>query len=196
MSGAEALKNLRAPWIDTRRAERRVVRVESLDDLVAELDRIEPAGAPEGEGLRVTGNWSVGQILEHLAITMERSMDGFASGPESAAAMPGGIANLAAKAQRKRALDREHRLRSRLLTHAMTPGGPSVGLGEELAPPAQAWTPHGAARLRAAVRRIREGHAMERASPTAGAMTRGEWMAFHVRHAALHLSFIVLGQWR
>ncbi len=196
MTGADALKSLKTPWIDTRHAQRRDVRVASLDDIVAELDRIEPAAAPDGMGLRVTGNWSVGQILEHLAIAMERSMDGFGALPESAGAMPNGLAKLAAKAQRKRALDREHRLRSRLLTHAMSPGGPSVGSDGELAPPAQSWTPHGAARLRAAIRRVRDGHAMERPSPTAGPMTREEWMAYHLRHAALHLSFIVLGEWR
>jgi hypothetical protein len=196
MSGLDALKRLRGPWVDTRGAERRSVRVASIDDVVRELDRIESAAMPEGEGLRVTGNWSAGQILEHLAITIERSMDGFARPPLSARSLPAGLAKLAAKAERTRVVEREKRLKAILLGAEMSPEGPSVADAGELEPPMQSWTAQAAARLRVAIRRVQDGHSMERASPTAGPMTRAEWLEFHLRHAELHMAFIVLGEWR
>ncbi|MFO0951857.1 MAG: DUF1569 domain-containing protein [Isosphaeraceae bacterium] len=51
-------------------AGRRTLRFETLDDILAELDRL------EGKPLKVLGNWSVGQILAHLAIPMNGAIDG------------------------------------------------------------------------------------------------------------------------
>jgi hypothetical protein len=195
MSGADALKQLRTARVDTRAAQRRRVRVDGWDDLRAEIDKIERAGAPEGEGLRTTGNWSVGQILVHIARGIERSMDGFGSAPASERlrgangngdrALRGALANAQAA---------EAAAKARLLTHAHQPAGESIAGPGELEPPAQVWTPDGAARLRGAIERVRAGHPMNKPSPTAGALSAKEWETFHLRHAALHLSFVVLGE--
>ncbi|MEZ6165040.1 MAG: DUF1569 domain-containing protein [Phycisphaerales bacterium] len=47
----------------------------SLADINAELDRFEAAHS--AGTIRTTGNWSAGQILEHCAIPIRFSMDGF-----------------------------------------------------------------------------------------------------------------------
>ena len=56
--------------VDTRKAERRSLRFGSLEDLDAELDRLERAHA--AGTLTHTGNYAPGQALHHLARWMER----------------------------------------------------------------------------------------------------------------------------
>ena len=58
--------------IDTKTAPRRQVSYQTLDDLVADAERLSAAGAP------TTGNWSRGQIFEHVALIMDMTVDGFA----------------------------------------------------------------------------------------------------------------------
>src|SRR5690606_35833994 len=58
-----------------RQADRRTLRFGSLDDIEAELDRIEQAHA--AGALRATGNWTPGQVLQHLAIFWAAAIDGF-----------------------------------------------------------------------------------------------------------------------
>jgi hypothetical protein len=195
MSGADALKGLRTARVDTRAAERRRVRVENWDDVRAEIDRIERASQTEGEGLRVTGNWSAGQILVHIARAIERSMDGFGGPPESDRIRAATAAGRGDRVALARALSAEGSLKSRLLSHIHQPGGESIAGPGEIDPPAQAWTNEGAARLRGAIERVRMGQPMNRPSPTAGPFSAQEWETFHWRHAALHLSFVVLGEW-
>ncbi len=194
--GAEALSKLNSPRVDTRRAERRALTLASFDDLARELDRIEHAARPDGEGLRVTGNWSAGQILEHIAKAIERSMDGFSAPPASTRPAPRGLTALSDRPVHARAIDAERALRATLLAHPFSPDSPGFALPGEINPALYVWTNDGAARLRVALARIRDGHPMARSSPTIGPLSQEEWAAVHLRHAALHLSFIILGQWR
>src|SRR5436305_15072328 len=61
--------------IDTARVgSRRELRFNSLDDIAAEVERL--AAAKE---IKTLGNWSSGQVLQHLAMTMQNSIDGFPS---------------------------------------------------------------------------------------------------------------------
>lgn len=194
--GAEALAGLSTARVDTRRAERRSLAISTLDDLARELDRIEHAARAEGEGLRVTGNWSAGQIMIHLARLIERSMDGFGALPVSEHPIPTGLRAIAAKAQRAGDVAAERALRERALAAPMVPCGPSAALPGEIDPPVQAWTPDGAAHLRSVLGRMRAGHPMDKPSPTMGRLSSEDWTAIHLRHAELHLSFIILGQRR
>lgn len=194
-SGADALKHLSTPFVDTRTSPRRAVALASLDDLSHEVDRIEAASKP-GQGLRVTGNWSAGQILDHLARTIERTLDGFTTLPSSERPLPSGLARLPARAERARIAAAETALKSRLLSQPMQPCGPSAGLPGEIEPWTQVWTPDGAARLRTALGRIADKHPMLCPSPTMGRLTADEWARFHLRHAELHLSFVIHGEWR
>src|SRR5262245_13762660 len=114
-AGADAMKRLDTAFVDTRRAQRRAVALASFDELAREVERVERASRPDGEGLRVTGNWSAGQILEHLGKTIEKSMDGFAAAPASEGALPSGLARIAARVGRSQAAADESLLKVRLL---------------------------------------------------------------------------------
>lgn len=194
--GAEALARLTTARVDTRRAERRSLDLATLDDLAREADRIEHAARAEGEGLRVTGNWSAGQIMIHVARLIERSMDGFGALPISEHPIPTGLRAIAAKAQRAGDVAAERAARERMLAASWQPCGPSPALPGEIDPPVQAWTPDGAAHLRVVLGRIRAKHPMDKPSPTLGRLSADEWLAIHLRHAELHLSFIILGERR
>ncbi len=195
-AGAQALAGLTTARVDTRSAERRPLALATPDDLARETDHIESCSRPDGEGIRVTANWSAGQIMDHLARLIERSMDGFGAAPASERPTPSGLRAIAARAELATEVAAERSLRDSVLTGIMRPAGPSVALPGELDPPALFWTGDGAARLRIALQRIRDRHPMDKPSPTIGRLTEHEWTTIHLRHAELHLSFIILGQSR
>lgn len=79
--------SLAVPGAPAAAPPRREVKLNTLEDLLAEIDRIDAAarqeiaagvtpGAQIGTRLWVVGEWSVGQILQHLAMAMERSLEG------------------------------------------------------------------------------------------------------------------------
>jgi hypothetical protein len=55
----------------TATSTRRRVRYASLDEVVTDAERAVSANSA------TTGNWSLGQILEHLATANEKTIDGF-----------------------------------------------------------------------------------------------------------------------
>ena len=57
--------------MSTATASRRQVHYNSFDEVLADAER-----AVQGKA-ETTGNWSLGRILEHLAIANEKSIDGF-----------------------------------------------------------------------------------------------------------------------
>ena len=57
--------------MSTATDSRRKVRYESFDQIVSDAERAVREKSP------TTGNWSLGQILEHLAIANEKTIDGF-----------------------------------------------------------------------------------------------------------------------
>src|SRR5262245_65830652 len=61
--------------IDTAHATRHTVRLQTIDDLVAEVGRVTEA-ASRGR-LRPLGNWSPAQVLWHVGRLIEFSFDGF-----------------------------------------------------------------------------------------------------------------------
>ena len=57
--------------VNTKTVEgRRKLRFNSIDEIIADLDFL------EGKKLKALGNWSVGQILGHLAIGASAGIDG------------------------------------------------------------------------------------------------------------------------
>lgn len=57
--------------VATKKVEgRRVVRYESLGDLLADAEKLAAVN------VRTLGNWSFGQILKHLAMSLDSSIDG------------------------------------------------------------------------------------------------------------------------
>jgi hypothetical protein len=51
--------------------ERRKLDLRSFDDMVGEVDRLRQGGYSRA------GNWDLGQVCQHLAISMKSSLDGF-----------------------------------------------------------------------------------------------------------------------
>src|SRR5688572_9721228 len=64
-----------SPAIDTRHAARRSLAFTSIDEILKDVDRI--VAAERAGSLRRTGNWTVGQVLGHLAAWINYSWDGY-----------------------------------------------------------------------------------------------------------------------
>lgn len=154
---------------------RREVRFGTLEELSAEAERIARAEA-EGRA-RALGNWPPGQNLQHLARFMTCSLDGFGGAPP----LP------------VRLFGRAFRLVSaRRMFRKPAPAGFKLPKGLPFVPEAQVGAAEGARELCDVIERVRRGDAFIAASPLFGRLTRGEWIALHLRHAELHLSFVGL----
>lgn len=156
------------PVNTTKASGRRALRFTSLDDIAADVERL--AQAPQ---VHVLGNWTAGQIVQHLAVVMHKSIDGFTERP------PAVVRFLLALF-----------LKRRMLTHPMSPGFnlPKRAAAELVAPPVE--FDEALQNIRQALARL---HAEEHREPhpAFGALTRDQWEQLHCRHSELHLSFIV-----
>ena len=59
-------------------AGRRKLLFQSLDDILADVN-----GLAKCQEVRTLGNWSAGQVMQHLAIVMNKSIDGFGFRPST-----------------------------------------------------------------------------------------------------------------
>jgi hypothetical protein len=152
--------------IDTTKVEnRRRLHFDSLDDILRDLDQLN-----RGK-VQALGNWSAGQILNHLSIVMVDSIDG----------------NSVRLPLLLRALGRL--LRPRVLKKGMKPGVQLRGdIAKRFMPPPMDWEA-GLEKIRAAIHRLQTETKRE---PSAfwGRMTREEWDQLHCRHSELHLSYL------
>lgn len=150
--------------IDTRRIPGRLkLHFDNLDEMLAYAERLIAAGTTQ------RGNWSLGQVLQHLALIQNASIDGF---PKR---MPRPVRTLL-----------KLFFKGWMLRHGFPPSGPNV---TTLTPePIEATV--ALANLRAATDRVkRETRRSE--NPGFGAMPLDEWNLLYLRHAELHLSFCV-----
>ncbi len=155
----------------TTPAKRRRLRFASLDEVLAEAERL--ATVPT----RQLGQWTLGQILTHLSLAYEKSIDGTDF-------RPGRLLRLVAKV----AVPLWKRW---VLRHGIPAGiRPPNFMFREVAPPPVVSTEDGLRTFRRAIGRLK-------AEPNRDweqcfyAFTRDEWDQFHMRHAELHLSFLV-----
>lgn len=162
----------RAP-INTRKAERRELAFHCTGCLKEDLVRIE--AAERAGTLRTTGNWTAGEILDHVAKTVEFSIDGFP--PEIRVVWP-------------------IRVIARLMKGRVT-SGKTLSAGFKLPKESAAFLPSpgastadGIARMRRVLDRLDGGARCTHASPAFGALSHDEWMRLHLGHAQLHLGFI------
>ncbi|MCC7387934.1 MAG: DUF1569 domain-containing protein [Phycisphaerales bacterium] len=164
------------PIIDTRRvSNRREVQFSTLDELAAEADRIAQA---EAEGhTRALGNWSPGQNLQHLARFMTCSLDGFGKPPPLPVRLFGRVFRLI--------------LCGRMLKKP-APAGFKLPKGLPFLPDDHTTAADGARELRDVIDRVRRADPFIPASPLFGKLNREQWIALHLRHAELHLSFVAL----
>lgn len=152
--------------IDTKKVQgRRVLHFNSLDDVVADAERL--VASPN---TRMLGNWPLPQLLTHLTTAVNGSLDGIS-------ARAPWYVRLAAPL-----------FKQRLLTRGMSPG---FRLPREVEPaffPA-AVSPQGALEsLRAAIGRTKNER-MSARHPVLGKLSHDDWTRLHLRHAELHLSF-------
>jgi len=145
---------------------RRELRFSSLDEVLQDAERL-AAGR-----VRELGNWSLGQVLMHLARSIDASVDGAAF----RAPWP---ARLASRLFKKR-----------ILNGSMPAGFRLPQKVREHFEPGETSTEAGLKALREATARYLATD--RRAShPLFGSLTESEWDRLHLRHAELHLSFIV-----
>ena len=155
-------------------AQRRKLRFESIDDALAEAERL---AAAEREGrLARAGKWSLGRTLGHLATWANFALDGYP--PEVTAQLP---VRLIARAMRGRILNQGMMAGVKI---GRLPEG-TVGVDEM---PAEA----GLERFRAAMRRL-EASPPTADNPVFGKLTHAQWVQLNLRHAELHLGFQVPG---
>jgi hypothetical protein len=161
---------------NTKHAARREgLRYASLDELERDLERLEQA---ESVGvLRATGNWSPGEVFDHLAIFWEYSLDGFPR--EMKAPLP-------------------VRLAAQLLFKKKAAAGypPPPGMkfpakvAPQLTPREDVGFADALARLRTCIQRTRDGEPFTDRSPLFGEFSRDEWVRLNLAHGTLHLSFL------
>jgi hypothetical protein len=152
--------------------ERRTLRFNSVDELLAEIDRI--VSAEKAGTLRRTGNWSTGQIFGHLAAWIDYGYEGFPPG-----AHPPFFVRWVMKFWKKKII------RDGMPAGIRIPRTKDGTFGTE---PYSA--DEGAARLRAALKRLSVGEPVKFHSPAMGPVSEAERIQVQLRHAELHLSYL------
>jgi hypothetical protein len=159
-----------AASVKTRNAQRRSLQFTTMRDLLAEIDRV--ADADASGALGTTGNWTAGQVMQHVGRLIQFSFDGFdfkapwvlrTFGP---------------------------RVKHTVLRKPFPAGLQLRGASRALIPDASVTTQEGAEYLRAQISRIAGGERMDKPSPVFGPLTHEEWTAVHLKHAALHFGFL------
>jgi hypothetical protein len=139
-----------------------------MDDVVADAERL--VASPH---TKMLGNWPLGQLLTHLTLAMNSSIDGISAKAPFLFRMLGPV------------------IKWRILSHGMSAGFKLPKKVEDgffpVASPQEALE-----KLRSAANRLRT-EKMTSPHPVFGKLTHEEWLRLHLRHAELHLSFAVPG---
>jgi hypothetical protein len=152
--------------INTKHAPRREVRYDSLDDIVADAERLVAANAP------TTGNWTKGQILKHLATVMNKSIDGF---EHMANPLLIWFLRLTFK--------------KRALSQTMPAGYRLKGKSADELLPSPIDDQDALQQIRQAVARL-HNESQRRPNAFLGPLSSEEWDQLHCRHSEMHMSFI------
>ena len=154
--------------IDTRHVRgRRRLRFADFNDVLGEVRAL--AERPT----RPLGNWTLGQVCQHLATAIEVSISGGAD-----IRVP----------LRARLLARL--VRRRILKNGLPTGVRLPGEGAARLMPGPTSNADGVAALERAIEHLRSTRTRH-PHPALGRMNVRQWNAFHLRHAELHLSFIL-----
>jgi hypothetical protein len=155
---------------------RRRVRLRTVDDLERAADEV--AAAVAAGTIRPLGNWSPAQVLWHIAKLIELSFDGF---PFRYRRGPVWLTRLL------RFLSWRW-----LIKLAFRPGFTNPSYAAVLEPDPALTLDTAMTYLRQQIARIRSGERMTRESGVEGPYTHDQWVYVYLRHAELHLSFLVL----
>jgi hypothetical protein len=146
---------------------RRKLDYASFDELLADADRM--TSGP----VKTLGNWSAGQIFKHLAIICNGSIDGLP------VTFPWHFRILVKL------------FKNKLFSMDMPPGYHMKPENAKITEPGPTSAEEGLAALRAAIARLQyESHRAKH--PLLGNLTREQWDKIHLKHASLHMSFLVL----
>lgn len=155
----------------TAAPSRREVSFTSLDEIVLDAQRLVSSA-----NTAVVGNWPLTQLLMHLTMTVNCSIDGFPTKAPFVIRLLGPLIK-----------------RSVLKAPKMKPG---IKLPKDIIPLAypSAESPQAAFdSLRSAIARTKKEQ-MQARHPAFGKMTHDEWHTLHLRHSELHLSFAIPNQ--
>lgn len=151
---------------------RRVLHFDSIDQALAEVDRL--IAAEREDRLDRAGTWTLGQTLGHLATWIDFSFDGYPGSID-----PPPLLRVLVKLFKRR-----------VLTKGMIPGMrigrvPGGTLGIDVLS-----TEEGASRFRASFARLRSTPPTLN-NPIFGPLTHEQWIQLNLRHAELHLGFLI-----
>jgi hypothetical protein len=145
---------------------RRTLDYASFDELLADAERL------SSSSVKALGNWSPGQIFRHLAISYNGAIDGLPI------TFPW-LFRMMVKLFKKK-----------LLNGTMPAGYQMKPENAKITEPGPTSTEEGLAELRAAIARLQ--HETHRAKhPLLGVLSKEEWDKVMLKHASLHMSFLV-----
>jgi hypothetical protein len=147
---------------------RRDVQFENFEEIIADAERL--VAAPN---TKVVGNWPLTQLLMHLALTFDCSIDGFHAKAPILIRVLGPLIK-----------------RSVLRAPKMKPGIKLPKDAEALAYPKAESAQAALESLRKAIMRTKTERMCAR-HPAFGKMSHEEWSTLHLRHCELHLSFAI-----
>lgn len=148
-------------------ANRRQVSYQSFDELLADAERL------SGQQVATLGNWSFPQILDHLAISLNGTIDG-----------------LNFKVPWPMRVVAKLFLKNKLLNSPLSPG---FQIPDSVKP---AVYPQETVSLEAALGHLRQAVARCKSEPHRAGhpllddLSREEWDKFSLRHAEMHMSFV------
>jgi hypothetical protein len=156
--------------VDTRRAERRMLRFNNIDQVLLEVDRC--AEADRAGRLGRVGNWTLGQTLGHLAAWVDFGYDG-------CPITPPWFIRMICRVFKNKFLNGPMQAGFRMSNvEAGTLATDVLPLDE------------GLERYRRALGRLRAAPP-DRPNVVFGPLTHDQWIALHLRHGELHLGFMV-----
>lgn len=155
--------------VNTKAAPHRTLHFQSIDDIATELDRIELAH--RAGTLTHTGNWTPGQIMDHLATFFVIALDG---GDKM---LPAPVRWL---------------IRAAFIKSMMGPKPMPKGFKapKSFQPPSVVDVEAGLTVLRKQVSRVQSGEKMTNPSPAFGNLTHDQWVTLQCKHCAMHLGFL------
>ena len=158
-----------ATAIDTTKVTgRRTLHFNTLADIAADVDQLTKA-----REIRTLGNWSAGQVVQHVATTMNKSIDGFNF------RVPWPIR-----------LVLPLLLKRRFLTQTMSAGFKLSGKAEAEMVSRPISLEEAVGNFQKAVARL-QAESKREPHPAIGKLTPEEWEQLHCRHSELHLSFLL-----
>jgi len=153
--------------VSTKTADRRELRFGRMSDIERDVDRLDAAAS-----IRNTGNWSPGQVVDHLTKFIDWSIDGFPFRAPAVLRVFGPM------------------MRDRVLLRPMKPGFKAPRALSAAMPEANITWDDAVNRFRKCMERIDGGAVMSKRSPVFGELNHEQWNQLHCRHAELHLSFL------